>query len=337
MSVYRIEPLTPAVLPHPGPRRASVPVRNGSVEIVAGVAAYFIVVAVGAAIAIRRFAPDDVSLVALLSILIAVLAAVAAGALMRTALRPYRQKRAAAEEQALQREYDREYRLQLRDARTEAEQRARAEAETRTQEAQALLEYIRDLQGQCNANLQRATTQIALADDEFRATAYAPFWDAVETAALNLDSVTSDLRSLRANAGSYFSLLRGRRHNFPLSVVDHKALPQPSESLRQFRSLVRMGQTDISFATIWEHRRTREVLIAGFRTLAEGIANIETSVLTAVRELSNALDEQSVALREEANEMSKDVASIHTIQQESLELQREAAEARHRRDRLGSP
>jgi hypothetical protein len=39
-----------------------------------------------------------------------------------------------------------------------------------------------------------------------------------------------------------------------------------------------MGQTTFQFANIWEHRRTREVMIAGFRTLGDAVNNLGPAV-----------------------------------------------------------
>src|ERR1051326_3319112 len=333
-TAFRIEPLATAVLPPVSPREASIVVRHGSAEVVVGLAIYFGVVALGAAIAMRRLAPDNVLPAALLILVLGGFAALGVGGLVRLVLRRSREARAAIEQQELQREYDREYAILLAAARTEADQRARAEANKRTQEAQLLLEKIQDLRRRSNAHLREAERQLAVANGEFQATAYAPFWDAVEAAALNLDKLASCLRALPTAVGAYRKLLTGRQHTFPLNVVNPKALPQPEDQLRQFRALVRLGQTDISFATIWEHRRTREVLIAGFRTLAEGIANIEETVRVAMRDLIFAVDEQRGAIVTEAHDISLGVSAVEAIQQESLELQREASERRRRHDLL---
>ncbi|MFY9825459.1 MAG: hypothetical protein WAM82_29060 [Thermoanaerobaculia bacterium] len=60
-----------------------------------------------------------------------------------------------------------------------------------------------------------------------------------------------------------------------------------------------MGQTSFEFATIWEQRRTREVLIAGFRNLGEAMSNLRFAIQGSVEELKGALSSNIAQLLEE--------------------------------------
>jgi hypothetical protein len=69
--------------------------------------------------------------------------------------------------------------------------------------------------------------------------------------------------------------------------------------MEEFRHVVRKGQTNFQFANIWEHRKTREVLIAGFRTLGEAIDNLSSVVEREISSLSATLHSDLVQLVEE--------------------------------------
>ncbi len=60
-----------------------------------------------------------------------------------------------------------------------------------------------------------------------------------------------------------------------------------------------MGQTNFEFANIWEHRRTREVLIAGFHTLGEAVNNLTSVVDSSFYALQESLSTGVAKLVEE--------------------------------------
>lgn len=130
---------------------------------------------------------------------------------------------------------------------------------------------------------------LASAEEEFKQHAYAPFWNAIEEASKNLDAFDRDVRNLSDNARSYYSILQNQVHTFPSFNVRVDSLPDPACTIKELKRLVRLGQTDFHFATIWEHRQTREVLIAGFTTLGEAVDKLGSVVERSVRDLHDSL------------------------------------------------
>ena len=63
------------------------------------------------------------------------------------------------------------------------------------------------------------------------------------------------------------------------------SLPVPNSILKEFNRIFRMAQKDFQFASIWEHRQTRNVLIAGFSTLGEVINNLEYTINASLSDL----------------------------------------------------
>lgn len=150
-----------------------------------------------------------------------------------------------------------------------------------------------------NQRLTWASDWLSRAEREFQDNAFSPFWDAIEKAAFNLADFKNIADDLSRYASNYYKMLAGRKHTFPKFPVDLTAIPNPSSTLDELRRLVRLGQTNFQFANIWEHRRTREVLIAGFSTLGEAVNNIGTVVERSIHSLQDSISSDIARLAEE--------------------------------------
>lgn len=164
-----------------------------------------------------------------------------------------------------------------------------------------------------NVNLENASAWLVRAESEYHQNAFAPFWDAVENAAGALDVVQKDIRALAKN-GKWYNrrLLQCRRHTFPAFNVRLESLPDPTPVADELRRIVRMGQTNFQFATIWEHRRTREVLIGGFRTLGEGIENLGRLIQASVADLRESIASDLAGVVEEQIAVRKTIEKQKT-------------------------
>jgi hypothetical protein len=142
--------------------------------------------------------------------------------------------------------------------------------------------------------LERACTAIERAELECDQKAYGPFWDATELAAELLSEILDHFRSIQKNAADYARELHGRNHNFPPFPVAIEALPNPAGVAAAVRLMVRRGQTNFEFATIWEHRKTRRVLVGGFHTIGDAITGAADALCEAYgdlgRSVSSSLD-----------------------------------------------
>lgn len=179
-------------------------------------------------------------------------------------------------------------------ARKRTAEAQKAELDRVTHEAQSLTNSLKGYLSRATEHrtklvryLQECDDWLSSADVEYRASAYAPFWDAVEQSALRLAKYNSSLRALNDLAEMYYQGLRGRTHSF--SAFDYSEIPDPSSQIRRFNAVVRRGQTNYKFATIWEHRATREAVVAGFRTLGDAISGIEQTLSGSVNQLQNTI------------------------------------------------
>jgi hypothetical protein len=194
----------------------------------------------------------------------------------------------------LQREHAVTAEMKQRAKRAQAEYQGRVSAAANdarrlTKEVSDLYITSRQLSEMAQSDIEKAFTGLARADREYEVHAYAPFWDAIEGVASALGRVTQSLRLIASNAQKYEQLLKGRRHTFPRFSVDSSALPTPQKAAKLLGEVVRRGQQSFEFSMIWEQRRTRDVLIAGFGSLADAVDGISAAVVSSYTLCSDAL------------------------------------------------
>jgi hypothetical protein len=181
-------------------------------------------------------------------------------------------------------------------------------------------------------HLAQASAWLQNADAEFVANAYGPFWDAIENAAMHLSEFNGKTNQLARNAADYYKSLNDRNHNFPAFPVQSTNLPHAVPVINNLRRVVRMGQTNFQFANIWEHRRTREVLIAGFQTLGEAVNNLGSVIDNSINNLQQSVSSDIARVVEEQ------IRSRESFDQRMLEQNRMLDNIQHQRkpDALGT-
>ncbi|MEW5766262.1 MAG: hypothetical protein AB1797_01375 [bacterium] len=181
--------------------------------------------------------------------------------------------------------------------------RKRGLSELTTEELAATLRRVLtnslNLNNKINIALMDASVELSRAESEYHHNAFAPFWDAVENAAQDLNIAQTAIKDLAKNARLYYNILSNRRHTFPTFNVRLESIPDPMPLAEELRRIVRMGQTNFQFATIWEHRRTRECLIAGFRTLGEAINNLDQAIVSSIVDLRDSISSDLARVIEE--------------------------------------
>jgi hypothetical protein len=177
--------------------------------------------------------------------------------------------------------------------------RARQEATWLTQSLTQLYKSSSEQFAQLPQLLNQARSWLLQAETEYQESAFGPFWDAVENAAGLLAKFDANAKQLSKNAVEYYRGLDGREHTFPAFPANRDTIPNPSSVLGEMRRVVRQGQTNFQFANIWEHRRTREVMIAGFQTLGEAVNNLGAAVEQSVANLEQSVSSDNANLIQE--------------------------------------
>jgi len=145
--------------------------------------------------------------------------------------------------------------------------------------------YFRDLPH----HLNQASFFIKNAEYEYNSNAYSLFWDAVENATQHLAQFSYKANEISSNAEFYYNKLQGHNHNFPVLPVQIKDIPNASEVVAEFNRIVRLGHTNYRFVSIWEHHRTRGVLIAGFQNLGDAMNNLGFTIENSMNQLQDSI------------------------------------------------
>ncbi|HVF60946.1 MAG TPA: hypothetical protein VNJ70_14160 [Thermoanaerobaculia bacterium] len=207
--------------------------------------------------------------------------------------------------------------LALAKKRAKAVAAIEAEAAQLAQSTRAAYDAALKVPGALRSLLHDADTALEQAAQEYGENAFAPFWDRIERAADRLGRFQGLIRHLEQLSEQYRRALSDRKHTFPPFPVGLRELPNPAKSLRQFQRMVRMGQTNYHFASIWEHRRTRQVLIAGFRTLGEAVNNVGYSLSESVSAMGGELKASLRSLVVDSQEQ-RSAIDAHARREEKL-------------------
>ncbi len=182
----------------------------------------------------------------------------------------------------------------------EAEQRkVLKEAETKTSHVKSYLRSSLTLAAEVPECLHTASGWLQTAEREYRANAFAPFWDAVEQAAIWLGDYNYKVKEISGKAHYYYKELDGCAHTFPVFPVSIQSLPDATFVISELRRITRLGQTNFHFANIWEHRSTRREIVAGFTTLNNAISNLGSAIEDSVSNLRDSISSDLARVVEE--------------------------------------
>jgi hypothetical protein len=187
-----------------------------------------------------------------------------------------------------------------------ARARHKREAAAATTEARVRFKDMGAQSGGISTSVERASFYLDVADREFKQHRYAPFWDAMETAATAIGQCHACQGYLAFDIDQYVNALAGRTHDFP--GWDQAVVPirEIEPALSRFAELKNDAETDFHFANIRELRETRKVMIAGFQTLGEALRHLETAVVDSITDLKRAVN-RSLLMR------AADPTRIHVV------------------------
>lgn len=183
-------------------------------------------------------------------------------------------------------------------------------------------------------HLLQAEELLTRSEREFDERAFSPFWEVIEGAVRQLASVDSNLKLIDRNSRTYADAAKQIEGTYPAFPVDPELASQlaaASHTGEHLRAVVRRAQKDFQFATIFEQRKTTEVLIAGFNTLGEaiyGLGDTISSSLSAVQDSVRAMHgELETQRRQQAELAEAQSRQMAQIARSAAEDRTHAAEA----------
>jgi len=177
-----------------------------------------------------------------------------------------------------------------------AQRKLHNEAAAATTEARLRLKDIHVQSNGIAIAVERANFYVDVAAREYAQHRYAPFWDAMEAAATSIGQCHTGHGYLAFDIDQYVNALSGRLHDFPSWDHAVTTLPEIQPALDRFAELKNRAESDYQFASMREFRETRQVMIAGFRTLGEALRHLEHAVVTSIADLKRSVD-RSIVMR----------------------------------------
>ncbi len=152
-------------------------------------------------------------------------------------------------------------------------------------------------------HLEKANEFLDQAEVDFKEGAFSPFWSSIEKATLSLGGFDGDLLEIQKNLQSYSTLkleIEAEQRfespkkqikimPFPVSYDIKPALLTSKLITDRMNSIVREAQKDFQFSTIFEQRKTNQLLIAGFQTLANAVDGMGIRIAASIGTLSEDL------------------------------------------------
>lgn len=175
------------------------------------------------------------------------------------------------------------------------------------------------------------------AELDFQERAFAPFWDSVESAATHLGRYDENVRKITDNAQRHCEIAQRYEGNpppFPITESSVNGVQAAKPSNERLRYIVRAAQRDFEFATIYEQRKTNQLLVAGFTNLAQALEGMGQRIASSIDDLSSQITYMTTSIDNLAEGVSEALATVNSSVQDFSEqsLQRQD-EALQRHDR----
>lgn len=162
-------------------------------------------------------------------------------------------------------------------------------------------------------HLSSAEVYLDQAEVEFIDRAFAPFWDCIENAVDELGRIDAGARQIKDNSSRYDEVVKNYENSPPRFTLERESVTKlgvASASAERMQDIVRKAQRDFQFATIYEQRKTNQILVAGFTNLAQGINNMTWQITFSIDELAKSVDETASTLDESLDTISSRVGFV---------------------------
>jgi len=186
-------------------------------------------------------------------------------------------------------------------------------------------------------HLSSAEEYLDQAEVDFAEGAFAPFWDSIENAAKTLGRFDEGVHHIKDNASRYTELIRKYEDTppqFPLARQSVTKLGVGTTTAERMKVIVRTAQRNFQFATIYEQRKTNQILVAGFTSLAQALERMTRQITASIDDLADSVDVMASTLNESICAVHSRMGDVaERISQHHDELMEEASEAAAREEK----
>lgn len=175
------------------------------------------------------------------------------------------------------------------------------------------------------------------AERDFEEQAFSPFWDSIEQAAMRLGYFDAGIASIGRHAkrhGELSKIYEGKSPLFPLSRDSVERVAIGSTTADRMKAIVRRAQRNFQFASIYEQRRTNQILIAGFNNLAQALDGMADRLSRSIDDLNESVSAAINSLGDEIAAVNRSTVAVsESLQQFTSTFERDAANRAERHAR----
>ncbi|MBL6957306.1 MAG: hypothetical protein ISR54_10930 [Chlorobium phaeobacteroides] len=162
-------------------------------------------------------------------------------------------------------------------------------------------------------HIRTAEEYLNQAEIDLKERAFAPFWDSIEYATTSLGHFDEGVKQINNNLSQYTELIKKYDNippQFPLARKSADKLSIANSASGRMKVIVRSAQCDFHFATIYEQRKTNQILVAGFTNLAQALNRIEWQISKSMANLAKSVDIMSSTLNDSMDHLADSVDSM---------------------------
>ena len=161
--------------------------------------------------------------------------------------------------------------------------------------------------------LQATEEWLDVAESDFKDGAFAPFWDSIEKAAYILGEFDESVQKIKENSSKYPDFIRQYEDvppPFPISNKSIEKINIGTTTAERMKTIVRKAQRNFQFATIYEQRKTNQILIAGFQTLAQALDQMTYQIADSINNLAGSIGSMTSTMNESLKSINANLGDM---------------------------
>lgn len=161
--------------------------------------------------------------------------------------------------------------------------------------------------------LEVAEIYLDQAEVDFSDGAFAPFWDSIEKATKSLSYFVKGIQLIKEKSSQYTKVIGEYESvppQFPLLMQSIEKLGVGTATAKRMDSIVRSAQCNYHFASIYEQRKTNQILIAGFTNLADALREMTWTINDSIADLATSVGETGLMLNESMSMIQSQIGNI---------------------------
>jgi hypothetical protein len=212
--------------------------------------------------------------------------------------------------------------------RAEQERRRQAEERERLEQNNIQSSLVHTAEASLNlfesmpARLLTSEQFLDQAERDFNEGAFSPFWSSIEKAMAQLGAFDDGVRVITTNFNSFGELTKRYKATsprFPIAIDSVRNMAAANTTVERLNTIVRKAQRNFQFATIYEQRKTNQLLTAGFTTLAQALDGMGQRIASSIDDLGSQISEMSDTMESSLGAIGEQLQATNESLTESID------------------